>query len=266
MSSTTAKPLGPADTKVTSPTVKQPTAPSKSLYKSFDASRTPITLLLKGPSGARKTTKAVQFPKPVLFNFDNNISGLRNLPPELVKELRIVNPQEGLTGDIKPIQIWDNFVKQLEIVMDDPSVKTIIIDSLTTLAERLLDKIVGSDLPSASVQIQHWGDFSKYLKWMGDELLCNPALDKNVIVIAHEQRNADGTYALAIGSRLKESFGLYFTDVWRCFSVKPVSGAVKYMVRVSPTQQFDAKCSLRDLPEEFEWEVEKNKVLSQITS
>lgn len=262
--STTSKPLGPTDV-VSSKNETKKETPLVSIYKKFDEKKTPITLLLKGPSGARKTTKAVQFPRPVLFNFDNNISGLRNLPPELVAKLRIVNPQDGLKGDIQPIQIWDNFVKQLELVSDDPSVGTIIIDSLTTLAERLLDKIVGSDSPSASVQIQHWGDFTKYLKWLGDELLCNPSLDKNVIVIAHEQLTMLNNYTLAIGSRLKDSFGLYFTDVWRCYAQKPVSGPVKYMVRVSPTQQFDAKCSLRGLPDEFEWDVEKDKVLKQIT-
>jgi hypothetical protein len=263
--STTKQPLGPADLGPNAP-AKQPSGPPVGLYKKFDEHKTPITLLLKGPSGARKTTKAVQFPKPVLFNFDNNISGLRNLPADLVANLRIVNPQDGLKGDIQPIQIWDNFVKQLEYVSEDDSVKTIIIDSLTTMAERLLDKIVGSDAPSASVQIQHWGDFTKYLKWLGDELLCNPGLDKNVIVIAHEQLTPLNNYTLAIGSRLKDSFGLYFTDVWRAFAHKGASGPVKYMVRVAPAPQFDAKCSLKNIPDEFEWEVEKAKILSQIVN
>lgn len=238
--------------------------PPKSIYKKFQPEKTPITLLLKGPSGSRKTTKAVQFPRPVLFNFDNNISGLRNIPPELIKDLRIVNPQEGITGPISEVAIWDNFVKQLEMVCEDPTVGTIIIDSLTTMAERLLDKIVNSALPSASIQIQHWGDFTKYLKWLGDELLCNPTLDKNVVVIAHEQLNTNNVYSLAIGSRLKDSFGLYFTDVWRCFAYKPTSGPVKYMTRVSPTQQFDAKCSLKGLPEEFEWDVMAKQIYDQL--
>lgn len=241
-----------------------------SIYNSFDPKRTPITLLLKGPSGSRKTTKAVQFPRPALFNFDNNLSGLRNLDPKVVAKVRIVNPQVGISGDIKDVDIWANFVKQLELVMDDPEIDTIIIDSITTMAERLMDKIVGSSAPDAKIQIQHWGDFSKYLKWLGDELLCNPKLDKHVIIIAHEQVEKDKAtenilLTLNIGGRMKTSFGLYFSDVWRCYAKTAISGGTQYRVRVAPTSQFDAKCSLSGLPEDFLWDDEAVKILNQLS-
>lgn len=237
-----------------------------SIYKRFDPSKTPITLLLKGGNGSRKTTKAVQFPSPCLFNFDNNLSGLRNLDQALVSKLKIVNPLEDVkTGKtVRDIDVWDNFIKQLEAVVADPTVKTIIIDSLTTLAERLMDKILKTGAPEVNMQIQHWGDFTRYLKWLGDDLLCATDLDKNVVFIAHENTQADGRMVLSIGSKQKESFGLYFSDVWRCFVKKGTSGPAQYLVRVQPAPNFDAKCSLKGLPDEFEWEAQSAAIFSQI--
>lgn len=244
----------------------EPAKDTRSIYTTFDPKKTPITLLLKGGNGTRKTTKAVQFPKPVLFNFDNNLSGLRNLDPSLIASLKIVNPSEAVKDGkiVKDVDIWDNFIKQLEVATADPEIKTIIIDSLTTMAEKLMDKILKTGDPAVNMQIQHWGDFTRYMKWLGDELLCATDLDKNVIFIAHENTQADGRLVLSIGSKQKESFGLYFSDVWRCFVKKGTSGPAQYLVRVQPAPNFDAKCSLKGIPDEFEWETEKNKILEQL--
>lgn len=247
-----------------------------SIYETFDPKKAPISLLLKGPSGSRKTTKAVQFPRPALINWDNNLSGLRNLPEDIVKNLKIVNPhkKDGKLA-VEGKNIWPNFVQQLEILCADPTVGTIIIDSLTTMAEKLLDMIVGSDNPNVKVEIQHWGEFTKYLKWLGDELLCSPNLDKNIILIAHEDRITEKKgvganaientfYRLNVGTRLKDSFGLFFTDVWRCYADSKTVGGTAYMLRVQPSKEVDCKCSLKGLPDVFEWDTEAAKILSQL--
>lgn len=246
-----------------------------SIYETFDPKKAPISLLLKGPSGSRKTTKAVQFPRPALVNWDNNLSGLRNLDPALVANLKIVNPHKKDGKQVSGPAIWPNFVSQLEVLCEDSSVGTIIIDSLTTMSEKLLDMIVKSDDPTVKVEIQHWGEFTKYLKWLGDELLCNPNLDKNIIIIAHEDlikitkgvgANATETtfFQLNVGTRLKNSFGLFFTDVWRCYADAKTVGGTDYRVRVQPAKDCDCKCSLKGLPDDFSWETEKTKVFSQI--
>lgn len=243
---------------------------SDQLYETFVPGKSPIKLLLKGASGSRKTTKAVQFPKPVLFNFDNNLSGLRNLDPKVVAALKIVNPAKDKDGkEVVGIKVFDNFVKQLEVVLADSTPRTIIVDSLTTMAGRLIDKILGSDSPDAKMQIQHWGDFSRYMKWMGDEILCNPGLDKNFIFIAHENIEKDKLtenvmLTLNVGGSMKSSFGLYFSDVWRCYA-KTGTGPTQYRVRVAPTSQYDAKCSLTGLPEDFLWEEQAANIFKQLS-
>ena len=230
----------------------------------------PITLMLKGAPGSGKTWKAAHFPSPVIFNFDNNLSGLRKLPTEVRELVRIVNPRLDKKGkEVKGQMVFDNFVSQLDEVAEDESVQTIIIDSLTTLAEVLIDKCVGSSNPATKVQIQHYGDFTRYLKWLAETLLCAKDLDKNIIWIAHEQMIRDEltqtiVYTLNIVTKIKDNLDLYFSDCWRCFT-KIKGSEAQYWVRVLPGSNFTAKCSL-DLPSEFVWDDEAKKILSQLST
>ena len=227
----------------------------------------PVTLLLKGIAGTGKTFKAAHFPAPVFFNFDNNLAGLRRLPESIRKGIRVVDPRRDKDGKDLPKQgVWKNFVAQLGEVSQDDSVKTIVIDSLTTLGECLMDMIVGNGNPETKVQIQHWGDFQRYLKWLGEDLLCAKDLDKHIVFIAHEQMEKDEltqqvVYTLNIGGRLRTSYDLYFSDCWRCFVRS--SATTDFLVRTMPASNYNAKCSL-NLPEQFKWEDQVANIQKQL--
>lgn len=238
-------------------------------YISLDDTLKPVTLLLKGDSGCGKTFKACQFPNPVLFNFDNNLSGLRKLPEEIRKRVRIINPhmKDGLP--VKDLDVWKNFVDRLAEVSADASVGTIVIDSLTTMAEVLMDKILKTADPSKAVEIQNWGEFARYLKWLGEELLCATDLDKHVVILAHEQLFTEKLtgkvkYLLNIGGQTKSNFDLYFTDCWRVYT-KPVpkDGSVEYWIRTLPTDYHTGKTSLV-LPPDFKWDDQKENIFKQL--
>ncbi len=230
-----------------------------------------MTLLLKGPPGGGKTYKAAHWPKPTLINFDNNLRGLQKLPNSIKSELRIENPFENKLGKkVEPLRIWDNYVEIMERLLAEAAVRTIITDSMSTMIGRLVDKIIGSDDPATKVQIQHYGDLARYLKWYGDDILSNPALDKNIVMIAHEVANYDEvtkttTYDLNIPGGAKSNYDLYFTDCWRAYAKQPMTGPIQYRVRVLPTDKFNAKNTLTGIADsDFEWEKEKDKILSQI--
>lgn len=235
-------------------------------YSSLDDSETPIKLLLIGPNGGGKTFKAAQLPRPVILNFDNNLSGLRKLPEAVRRGLKIVNPRMTESGkEINdPKQLWQNLVKILEAVTEDTTIDNIVIDSLTTFSELIFDKIVGATGLEAKVEIQHYYEFGRHLKWLGDEYLNSPMLKQNVIFLAHEEvrehkatKEWQGT--LYLPSKQRDMFGLYFTDCWRVFA-KPGADKPKYMVRTLPSGSYPAlKCSL-PLPTEFEWDTQMTEV------
>lgn len=254
------------------PQTTQPAKPH--LYASIDETRTPVTLLLKGDSGAGKTYKAAQFPRPVIWNFDNNLSGLRKLPPEIKSGIRIVDPRKNKKGEqVKDIEVWKNFTEQLEEVGADDSVGTMVIDSLTTMAEILMDKIIKSDDPGRAIEIQHWGEFSRYMKWLGEHLLCANDLDKHVVFLAHEQVVQEKIgqvlgkvkYLLSVGGQTKSNFDLYFTDVWRAYTKPAANNTVDYWIRSLPTDYHTAKASLQ-VPADFKWDTEKANIMAQLNA
>jgi len=239
-----------------------------STYQTLDQTSKPVTLLLKGDSGTGKTYKAALFPRPVFFNFDNNLSGLRKLPEDVRKGVRIVNPRANDKGTVKPDDVWGNFVKQLEAVGQDASVGTIVIDSLTTMAESLMDKVLKTGDPSKAVEIQNWGEFARYLKWLGETLLCATDLDKHVVILAHEQVFTEKLtgkvkYFLSIGGQTKSNFDLYFTDCWRAYTKPAKDGGLEYWIRSLATEYHTAKTSLV-LPPDFKWDEQKDSILKQL--
>lgn len=241
------------------------------MYTSIDDVLKPLTLLLKGDSGTGKTTKAAKFPRPAFFNWDNNLSGLRKLPPEIRKNIKIIDPKVDKNGkEVEAIKVFDNFVDQLGTVADDPQIGTIVFDSLTTMSEKLMDKILKSDSPAARIEIQHWGEIWRYFKWLGEEVLCNQKLDKHVIWIAHEQLKEDKAtgntkYLLSLGGQAKSNLDLFFTDVWRLYNKQGPSPnyETQYWCRVMPTDRHTAKTSLV-IPQEFEWDKQEASILKQV--
>lgn len=225
-------------------------------YQSLEEIDPKITLLLKGPPGSGKTWLTAHIPDVVIVNIDNNLAGLKKLSLERRKNIRILNPRFKKGKKLDGAKAWDNFIEVLADVAADPSVRVIVIDSLTTLAEIIMDKIVGTSQPTAKVQIQHYGEFTRYMKWFGDDFLCAQDLDKHIIFTAHEQLIVDEItkevrYVLNMSTKMRDSFDLYFTDCWRTYVETPLSGPTKYKIQTLPGKQFNAKCSA-ELPKQFE--------------
>lgn len=246
------------------------------MYDTLDDTKEAKTILLKGAPGSGKTYKAAHFPRPVFFNFDQNLSGLKKLPKETRDGIKVVNPairvnpkDPSKNVTLKTPQVWDNFISLLGKVAADPDVDTIVIDSLTTLQEVLMDKVVNSDSPTVQMTQQNWGTLGRYWKALASTLLTAPDLDKNVIFIAHEKPYEDNStgvkmimQGLNLGGSMKDGFDLYFSDVWRCF-VKPTNKEPEYWVASTPSRTFNAKKSL-DIPASFKWDSELTNILKQL--
>jgi hypothetical protein len=231
-----------------------------------------FTLLLKGAPGSRKTTLALNFPDPIIFPFDNNLKPLDWLSPEQRAKVKVMYPSRNVKDgtEVPRVKIWDNFVEQLKLALALPKKHTIIIDSLSTLGEILSDKILKTDNPAVALEIQQWGEISRYWKWLGDYLLLANDLDKNVIMIAHERlvegkRGEPSRWVLNLGGSMRDNYDLYFTDCWRTYALTDIAGKTQFKARVQPTLVANAKCSLK-LPDEFVVEAQLPDILKQVTS
>ena len=243
-----------------------------SLYETWSDTIQPVTLLLKGDSGTGKTWKASHFPKPVFFNFDGNMVGVNKLPDAVKQDIKVVNPAVDM--DNKPIAVtkfWDNFMQKLGLVAEDPDTKTIVIDSLSTMADRLHWQLICVQDPKQKPKgYDFWAYYKNHIQFFIDKVIHNPELDKHVVVIAHTRLEKDElsgniSRELALDGSMKDRMALHFSDVWECFARAPVGQSLAYKVRTVPGPNFTAKCSL-DLPEEFEFDAQKDNMVKQLTA
>lgn len=242
-------------------------------YTSLDDSRSPVTLLLKGDSGAGKTWKAAHFPRPCFFNFDGNLVGLKQLPEAMRKDIKVVNPMlDANNNPIAVTKFWSNFLGKLKVTLNDPEVSTVVLDSLSTMADALQWQLLGARDPMQKPKgYDFWAYFKNHILALCDEVIHHPQLDKHIVVIAHDKVEKDeltGTVSreLSLDGSMKDRLSLHFSDVWEVFTKKLLNGDVEYMIRTVPGSNFTAKCSL-PIPKEFVFDKEKDnlvKILKEI--
>tara|TARA_Y100000593_G_scaffold9864_1_gene17883 strand:+ start:488 stop:1066 length:579 start_codon:yes stop_codon:yes gene_type:complete len=190
------------------------------------------------------------------------------LPEETRNKVKVINPRVDMKGNkLKGRAVWTNFINILNLVVDDPDIDTIVFDSLTTMQEILAHKILASESPDKQMTRNEWGAVQRYWTNLGEEVLTQDH-GKTMIFIAHEKEIEDEgrvKYQLSMGGSSKDTFDVYFTDVWRCAVDSPqkMNDAPKYMVFTIARPQFKAKRSL-DLPNVFEWDKEKDKILNSL--
>lgn len=254
---------------------------------------TSIAVLLLGPPLSGKTNVAFQFPDPYFLDCDDKLTNAvaRNpgkkfwydCPLRKEEKLKLPNPNDPHEPPIVKSRMvavdetlrWEEAVARLKEAGASPDVKTIVIDSVTSLNAMIFQHILR--FPStAKVPLQVGG-----IKVM-DQSMWGPYRDlwtrlimglrgtgKLVVCIAHDTVDKDeitGTlsYRPSWAGQLKDTGAGLFTDVWHCESRNvpdpAKSGQMKteYFVRTHPTPMMALGNSL-GLPREFSFTWEKFK-------
>jgi hypothetical protein len=174
-------------------------------------------ILIVGDPGMRKTSLALHAPSPYIFDIDNNLAA----PARFLKPVYFYDKAD-IDDDGKPVPLPDRYkrmVSCLNAASASPDIRTIILDSFTTLTDILIAEIRRQvpklANPQEPLRIQDWGTFAFLFKHIITSLKSS---NKIIICIAHqkiEKDESDGRYKTFLnipGNNANYISGL-FTDV-----------------------------------------------------
>lgn len=203
-------------------------------------------VLICGPPGTGKTVLTLCFPRPYVIEIDNNLDGPmkfladRKLLPLVKYDMAHLDDEDKL---LPPDKVWMTLGRRLNAAMRDPTIDTIVIDSLTALVDLMMDEVrrvtimsgdqnapkladaTKADLFTESPQerpvggtyrIQDWGTFLTFCRKFFTKLRLT---NKLVVVTAHiDLDKLEGStvyqHFIKVPSSYKNEIAGQFTDCW----------------------------------------------------
>jgi len=206
-----------------------------------------LKVLVYGKSGTGKTTFACSFPKPYVFDFDNGMLS-----------------QRGRDVDFDTFSNYQEFELRLNEIVKNCPYKTVVIDSLTTMQELLMDRLLSLSSRKVATK-QEWLVLIETMKSLLVRLTHSPSI-KNVVMIAHERTTQDqlsGEVLVEPVTYGKQTFSellpLWFDECYRARVVRNKEGKPVYQMMVKPDIRYFART--RILPPDvdfFEWSINDN--------
>lgn len=213
-------------------------------------------ILLVGPPKAGKTCFAASFPRPYFLQVDNNLDSA--LRVTVGKEIKYDLP----TTEVKtPGEVWKKCLEQLKAAMADPTIDTIVVDSLTVLSEYMCAWCIaehvrmgdtdGKGKPITTMTIP---DYGKLLTMFRGLIFDLRSTGKYIICTVHKTSWTDEDtkvthHTLALPGQAKDTLGGLFTDVIGCVAEQIPGGKMRYSLRTVPLSQWPPLgTSVRTLP------------------
>jgi hypothetical protein len=223
------------------------------------------TIMIVGAPGAGKTTLALQFPRPYIFDADNKLRGPLRHITSLGIDPKTIKYDHGTVDEngtpIKPLQRYQHMVKCLTAAAKDETIDTIIIDSGTAIQEYIKNDIFRQRVPNvksntplineanlerAQLTEPEWGIYGRYWNSLVTEM---QTLGKIVIFTMHfENRSlnegAITEVALAVQGQTRYKLAGLFSDVINPFTKTEGFGEnmkVKRYLRTIPVNENDQR-------------------------
>lgn len=216
-----------------------------------------LALLIVGDPGSRKTTLAIQLPRPAIFDADRNLAApmafLGRQHPTLPAGVKFDYASEDDKGVLVPRKDrYAHMIKCFNQYAADPTVDTIVGDSLTAIMDIMImeckrqanPNFTEDQLDKFTMRIQDWGTFGGLTMRL---IMGLRASGKNIAFTAHnkvELDEADKRYKFFInypGQSATTIPGM-FTDVLNPYPHVVGIGATQthaWKVRCLPNNDID---------------------------
>ena len=200
-----------------------------------------IKILVWGDAKSGKTVFAGTSPSPYFFDLDNGMLSLMHHKPPI--EFDTYLGEEG----------YRRFKQDMNNILKRDDIKTIIIDSLSSLQDLIMGNIqrVNGTYGNAP-QIQEYGLFMVRMRKFLFDLV---SVNKHVILTAHEQVFQDGVTQevlitpLIYGRSLPRRMGLWFDEVYHTETERDKEGNINYWLRTKPSRRHNCGSRLNCLDE-----------------
>lgn len=215
-----------------------------------------LAILLVGEQKSGKTGIAGSFPDPYFLDLDKNLDSFVRVAGG--KRFWFDTPTDGLdlTDPVQAAKVYPTAMAQLKAAALDPTIRTLVIDSLSTLCNHMAVYIMSeaARIEGKKVDQLRIQDYGTIMSLLNKLVAFLRATNKIVIVTSHQSWDKDDVtgavrYTLAIPGQMKHNLGAFFTDVWGTMVEQAGGGKVKYTIRTRPSGYHVALgTSIRALP------------------
>lgn len=238
-----------------------------------------FALLLVGEPKTGKSNLAMSFPDPYFLDFDDNLaSAVRRISPS--KKFFFTSRSSILSQP--PEKVWDFIESEVKSAAINPQIKTLVLDSTTTLSGILRDYLLTrlrmggvklrTDTVDDQLRIADYGTVATFILRL---VALFRSSGKFVIWTNHQRIEKDEItgalrYQLNIPGQLSSTLGGYFTDVWATTSTPQPGNKVKFAIRTKPTGThislgasfpIDSEIDITDKSPEQIWTILEPKII-----
>lgn len=214
----------------------------------------PLSILLIGPPGQGKTTLAMQFPSVCILSCDDNLDGPELHLRQKNKDLTFGYERICYGEDDKPLNVikrYDRLIEKITSAKDNPTIKTIVADPLTSINEFIIQKILEGK--RTEMDPRDWIPFKSHmlaiitkLRGTGKTSICTchetklyePPTKQNIM------NQAVIGYQPSVQGSIVDYFGGFFTDMWRCTAEPAPGDTLEFRLNVVRNTKSDLKNSL----------------------
>lgn len=203
-----------------------------------------------------KTCVAAAFPRPYFLEVDNNLDSA--LRVSVGKNIKYDTPSTTVKT---PGEVWKQALADLKVAMADPTIDTIIVDSLTILSEYMCawciaehKRMGDTDKSGKPIEAMTIPDYGKLLTMFRGLIFDLRSTGKYIICTVHKTTWTDDDtkvthHTLALPGQAKDTLGGLFTDVIGCVAEQIPGAKMKYSLRTVPLSQWPPLgTSIRTLP------------------